>query len=134
MNLEAAGISAFLVDSATSGMLAHLSAVSNTRLQVHEDDAEQALEILQSEPATVDAEDTDAMLSSPKEDEPATDASVRLTECPSCGAQRIEESRSLFRALFGLAYGLFSISSMTYAGPLKKDWRCLRCGHRWRAP
>ncbi len=49
MRLKAEGISVFLANSLTSGMLIHLPDLASTRLQVKEKDAEQAVAILQSD-------------------------------------------------------------------------------------
>ncbi len=133
MTLEAAEIPVFLVDSMAAGMLCHLPSVGRVRLQVHEEHADRAKEILEAEPIMVE-EDIEAGGFPEENREPVTVSSQHLSKCPGCGSDRIEVSQSLFRALFGLLFGIFvETPSTPHEGPTK-NWRCLRCGHRWLAP
>jgi len=114
--LEAEGISSFVADAdmITTNWL-YSTAIGGAKLQVREEDAERALEILnlKAEPAEWIEEE----FGKAREDE----------KCPKCGSLNIHYERFAKRWLF--------LSWLILQFPLpfmKGKWECQDCGHAWR--
>ena len=130
IKLEAAGIPVFLADDAVVGMKAILPSIGGVRLQVPAELEQQALEVLAEGPATVNYEGRSTAVSGFEDEGPQTRFNKRQKTCPACGAERIERQRDL-RVLWLIVLVLLMAVPLLFT---RHKWRCLRCGHRWKAP
>lgn len=126
--LEAAGIWAFVADEYTVTMYwLYSNAIGGVKLQVKEDDVEQALAVLT--PADSDQE-------------PETDESDDLEDelrCPDCGSLNISYDRYAMRGVFGswALSGFIFVVVFGLAGGfplplLKRKWHCRTCKYTWK--
>ncbi|MDM8001207.1 MAG: DUF2007 domain-containing protein [Dehalococcoidia bacterium] len=114
--LEAEGIPSFVADARTIDTYwLYSNAIGGAKLQVRQEDAEKALEILslRAEP-TISMEEE---FGKAREDE----------KCPNCGSLNIHYRRFDARWVF--------LSWLLLRFPLpfmKRKWECRDCGHTWR--
>jgi predicted Zn-ribbon and HTH transcriptional regulator len=114
--LEAEGIPSFVADAATIDTYwLYSNAIGGAKLQVREQDAERALEIL-----NLEADPTGLM-------EEEFGKARENEKCPKCGSLRIRYERFAKRWVF--------LSWFVTGLPLpfmKRKWECQDCGHTWR--
>jgi len=116
--LEAEDIYCFLADEHTVGIAwIYANAIGGIKLQVREEDAERALEIL--------SEDAEANLDELNEE--GGEPSEAVERCPKCGSTDLEDRpyslRSAFLTILLLGFPVaFRRATVT----------CRSCGHRWR--
>jgi len=114
--LEADGIPSFVADADTINTnWLYSTAIGGAKLQVREEDAQRALEILnlKAEPAEWIEEE----FGKTHEDD----------KCPQCGSLHIRYERFAIRWLF--------LSWLVLQFPLpfmKRKWECQDCGHTWK--
>ena len=102
MWLDAEGIDSVIANENLPSMYVYpAAALGYVEVQVREEDAERAIEVLKAH-----------------ETEPA---GVDLPPCPVCGSEEVEEVASRWPLLFAL-FGFLPIPA------LKKKLRCRRCG------
>ena len=107
MQLEEAGIKAFIPDQNTSSIQPLYSgAIGGIRVQIHERDLEQARELL---------------------GEPRPRVDTGIFQCPKCSSDSVEyeniSKRSAFLSLF-----LFNVPLTWF----KQKCTCKDCGHKWK--
>jgi hypothetical protein len=119
LDLEAADIPCFLAGREFAAMnWLYSGATRGVKLQVRACDVEKAREVLGARPAL--PADRDCAARPAEEPEIAT--------CPHCDGEDVEYERFSRR--------FFYVSLLLFGFPLlwaTRRWRCLSCGHRWRA-
>lgn len=110
--LEACGIKAFILDDQTiTADWLYSNAIGGVKLQVFENQADEALELLSAEE------------SSPLPDESFLDTALR---CPRCSSLKVRSAGRIGRRLSAFLFLLGFPSSRSAEG-----YRCADCGHRW---